>query len=82
MNFRLNGPIEQELTPGGVAESDTGSLRVAAKGMGPVAALEYQGLTVKALQQEDTITVTVGSQASEIQYARVEVPHLCEMHFS
>lgn len=85
VNFRLNGPVEQDLLPGGVAESGTGSLKVAAKGMGPVAALEYQGLTVKALQQEDTITlqlVTAGNQATEIQYARFEVRHLCEMHFS
>lgn len=85
VNFRLNGPIEQDLTPGGVTESNSGSLKVAAEGMGPVSALEYQGLTVKALQQADTITlqlVTVGNSATGVYFPRFEVRHLCEMHFS
>lgn len=85
VNFRLNGPIEQALTPGGVAESNSANFMVDAEGMGPVAAMEYQGLTVKALQRADTITlqlVSVGSQGSDIYFPRFEVRHLCEMQFS
>lgn len=84
LNYSRNGPVEQILT-GEISESASANFAVVAEGMGPVAAVEYQGVSVKALQSSDTITmqlVNVRDRISGAQFPRFEIRHLCEQHFS
>lgn len=82
-NYWRNGPIEQQLTSQ-ITESTSANYAVIAEGMGPVAALEYEGVSVKALQSYETITlqlVNARKNVSGIQFPRFEVRHLCEQYF-
>ena len=83
LNYWRNGPVEQQLTSQ-ITESTSANYAVIAEGMGPVAALEYEGVSIKALQSYETITlqlVNARNTLSGLQFPRFEVRHLCEQYF-
>lgn len=83
-NFVLYGPYRQDLI--GWAVSDGASLStILAEGMGPVAPLQYLGLSVKPQQSRETIALqlaVVRYRQSELQFPRLEVRHFCEKPMS
>lgn len=79
-NFVLYGPYTQDLV-GWAVSGGTSLSTVLAEGMGPVAPLQYLGLSVKPQQSRETIALqlaVVRYQQSDLRLPRLEVRHFCE----
>jgi len=83
-NFSLYGPYTQDLVD--ETGADNSALHnIWAEGMGPVAPLQYLGLSVKAQQSRETIALqmtVVPFQRSDLRLPRLEVRHFCEKPMS
>ena len=83
-NFSLYGPYTQDLIDK-TASRKSALQDIWAEGMGPVAPLQYLGLSVKAHQSRETIALqmaVVRFQRSQVRMPRLEVRHLCEKPMS
>ena len=83
-NFFFFVPFVQPFVDAGT-DDVTALYALSAHGMGPVAPLEYQGLSVKDDQSPDTIALQmelVRDRISGAQFPRFEVRHYCRRHVS
>jgi hypothetical protein len=84
VNFSQYGPYEETLFDRGLQQSNS-LFALSAIGMGPVAPLEFLGLSIKRDQGGATVAVRmrmVRDRVSGVARPRFEVRHLCRRHVS
>jgi hypothetical protein len=84
-NFFEHGPIVQALAPTPTEEEVESLYALTAQGMGPVAALEFEGLSIKKRQKLDTVALQmhmIRNRLTGAEFPHFEIRHYCRRHVS